>query len=125
METPRPYRATPPGYRLRIVNLLPQYFRWLSKRLPKGCTMHPFLYQDAKTGRLFASMLKGAFEDGSGSVLAMSDDDGETWTQSRVGIGSWDWGKVFTGPPATEASRKALAQSGYPNSCTSPPPAQP
>ena len=41
VETPRPYRGTPPGYRLRIVNLLPQYFRWLSKRLPNGCTMHP------------------------------------------------------------------------------------
>jgi hypothetical protein len=116
VETPRPYRGTPPGYRLRIVNLLPQYFRWLSKRLPNGCTMHPFLHRDSVTGRLFAStMMKGACEDGSGSVLAMSDDDGETWTYSRVGMGSWDWGKVFTGPPATAASRAALAQSGHSN----------
>jgi len=116
VETPRPYRATPPGYRLRIVNLLPQYFRWLSKRLPTGCTMHPFIHRDSVTGRLFAStMMKGACEDGSGSALAMSDDDGETWTYRSVGMGSWDWGKVFTGPPATDASRAALAQHGYPN----------
>ena len=116
VETPRGHRSAPKGYKLRIVNLLPQYFERLSRKLPAGTTLHPFLHQDAATGRIFVStMMKGAHADGSGSVLAYSDDDGGSWASYPVGEGSWDWGKVFTGPPASEASRAALAKNGYPN----------
>ncbi|MEY4577638.1 MAG: hypothetical protein RL701_2341, partial [Pseudomonadota bacterium] len=68
------------------------------------------------TGRLFSTLThKGACADGSGSIVAFSDDDGETWTARAVGDGAWDWGKLLCGPAATERGRSELARSGYPH----------
>jgi BNR/Asp-box repeat len=116
IETPRAYRTAPAGYRLRIKSLLPSGLRKLSGELPSGVTFHPYLHHDASSGRLFASLtMKGAHADGSGAVIAWSDDDGDSWSHSAVGQSSWDWGKVFTGPATCDLTRSELARSGYPS----------
>ena len=85
---------------------------------PSGTLLHPWVWQDAASHRLFYNVFpiaKGTCQDGSGAMLWTSDDQGSTWTSGSVGCGSDDWGKVITGPPSTAASRAALAQSGYPD----------
>ncbi|MEY4508021.1 MAG: hypothetical protein RLZZ450_143 [Pseudomonadota bacterium] len=59
--------------------------------------------------------MKGAHADGSGAVIAWSDDDGDSWSHTVVGERSWDWGKVFTGPATCDLTRSELERSGYPN----------
>ena len=117
VATPRDPQYVPQGYRPpRITSLSPAAFRQLSAELAPGVTLHPGLWLDDVTGRIFVTTtVKGDYGDGSGSVVAFSDDDDESWQASRTGEGSWDWGKLLIGSPATEASRQALAASGYPN----------
>ncbi len=74
------------------------------------------MWSDPASGRIFATTSqKGAFPDGSGSIVAFSDDDGDHWSHAPVGAGSWDWGKLIAGPPATARGCAALSQSGYPS----------
>ena len=117
IATPRDPQYVPEGYRPpRIASLSPAAFRRLSAELAPGVTLHPGLWLDDVTSRIFVTTtVKGHESDGSGSVVAFSDDDGDSWQASRTGEGSWDWGKLLIGPPATESSRRALAASGYPN----------
>jgi hypothetical protein len=85
---------------------------------PSGTLLHPWLWQDAASHRFFYnvfSLTNGTCPDGSGATLWTSDDQGGSWTSGSVGCGSDDWGKVITGPPSTDASRTALAQSDYPD----------
>jgi len=85
---------------------------------PTGTLLHPWLWLDTASKRLFYnvfSITHGTCTDGSGATLWFSDDEGTSWTAQSVGCGSDDWGKVITGPPATDASRSALQQSGYPD----------
>jgi hypothetical protein len=85
---------------------------------PGGDLLHPWLWQDSASHRIFYnvySTTKGTCADGSGATLWYSDDEGSTWTNTSVGCGSHDWGKVVTGPAATASAKAALAQSGYPD----------
>jgi hypothetical protein len=84
---------------------------------PGGTLYHPWLWRDAASKRIFFNLFgdSGTCPDGTGATLWFSDDEGTTWTNQPVGCGSKDWGKVVTGPPATAASKSALAASGFPN----------
>jgi hypothetical protein len=89
---------------------------------PSGTLLHPWLWHDAASHRIFYnvySLNAGTCSDNSGAnsgaTLWFSDDEGTSWTSQPVGCGSQDWGKVITGPAATAARKAALAQSGYPD----------
>jgi photosystem II stability/assembly factor-like uncharacterized protein len=85
---------------------------------PSGTLLHPWLWHDATSHRIFYNVYSlgaGTCSDNSGATLWFSDDEGASWTHQPVGCGSQDWGKVITGPAATAASKTALAQSGYPD----------
>ncbi|MEY4579417.1 MAG: hypothetical protein RL701_4120, partial [Pseudomonadota bacterium] len=89
VQTPRTPARTPDGYTApRLRSLKPEEFVRLATELAAGATLHPGLWLDATTGRLFSTLThKGACADGSGSIVAFSDDDGETWTARAVGDG--------------------------------------
>jgi hypothetical protein len=54
-----------------------------SSLLTSITTLDPILYTDASTDRTFVSQLTGAC-----SLLAYTDDDGDSWTQNPVGCGA-------------------------------------
>jgi len=117
IATPREPQYPPEDYLPPKTRALsPRDLEALSAELPRGCTWHPSVYLDRASGRLFASAtVKGACPDGSGSIVAFSDDEGDSWQSAAIGCGSWDWGKLWSGPPATDASREALAKNGFPS----------
>jgi hypothetical protein len=84
-----------------------------------GLWGHPWLTRDPDTGRLFFTLYNSFLGPCpvTGHNYWYSDDDGDSWVKmpKGVGCGSWDWGKIITGPAATAASKAALQKSGYPN----------
>jgi hypothetical protein len=86
---------------------------------PMGSWVHPWVYVDQASGRLFFNTYNlpdGSCPDkGGGAQLWFSDDLGATWENHVVGCDSKDYGKLISGPPVTDASKAALAKSGYPS----------
>ncbi len=85
-----------------------------------GGAIHPWLWRDTASGRLFLNsydIANGADSctGSSGTVLWWSDDDGHTWTRTVAGCDSKDYGKIITGPAATKASKDLLAKNHYPS----------
>lgn len=84
-----------------------------------GLWGHPWLTRDPDSGRLFFTLYNSFLGPCpiTGHNYWYSDDDGESWVEmpAGVGCGSWDWGKIITGPAATAASKAALEKNGYPN----------
>jgi hypothetical protein len=85
-----------------------------------GPWLHPWMWRDSTTGRVFFNDFPlGRGADGctetTGAYLWSTDDDGTTYDRVTVGCDSHDWGKIITGPAATETSKAALAKNGYPN----------
>ena len=81
---------------------------------------HPFLWRDPTTERLFFTLYNsfaGPCFGGTGHDGWFSDDDGSNWTkiEGGVGCGSWDWGKIVTGPARLDATKEKLKANGYPN----------
>lgn len=86
----------------------------------RAARIHPFLTRDPRSGRVFYSAYAPSGEPecghNSGTGLWFSDDFGDSWTPGVAGCDdSKDFGKVFTGPAATDAERSALQDSGYPS----------
>lgn len=84
---------------------------------PMGSWVHPWVYVDDATGRLFFNVYNlpdGSCPDkGGGAQLWFSDDLGATWENHVVGCDSRDYGKLIAGPPVTDASKALLAKNGY------------
>jgi hypothetical protein len=77
-----------------------------------------WVVSDPASGRLLVSSLGNAGCSGGvlHDVLSYSDDKGATWTTTGGQLcDGGDWGKTFVGPAAKDATRAALAASGYPN----------
>jgi hypothetical protein len=74
-------------------------------------TLDPILFTDSRTGRVFSSQLAGVT-----SLMAYSDDDGQTWTPSQgAGLAaSVDHQTVGGGPFAAPLTRNGLPLL-YPN----------
>jgi len=89
----------------------------LTPELPAGSWVHPWLYVDPTTGRLFFSaydLPDGSCPDkGGGAQLYFSDDLGATWENHVVGCDSKDYGKVISGPAVKEESKALLKKNGY------------
>jgi hypothetical protein len=117
LQTPREPAHLPDDYvPPRLKSLHPKELARMAEELAPGATFHPGLWMDPASGRVFVTTThKSAFPDGSGSIVAFTDDDGETWSHTPVGEGSWDWGKLSAGPAATARGRAALQRSGYPS----------
>jgi hypothetical protein len=78
--------------------------------LPGTFTMDPILVTDRRTGRTIVSQLVDAC-----SLMAYSDNDGATWTDSLLGCGigaTYDHQTVASGPPAAAGPRPS---GGYPH----------
>jgi hypothetical protein len=84
-----------------------------------GSWVHPWLYVDPSSGRLFFNVYNlpdGSCPDkGGGAQLWFSDDLGKTWENHVVGCDSKDYGKLIAGPAVTDATKAALMKSGYPS----------
>ncbi len=81
---------------------------------------HTWLWRDPVTGRLFFTLYNsfaGPCFGGTGHNAWFSDDDGSTWTNldKGIGCGSWDWGKIVTGPARRPETQQKLEENGYPN----------
>ncbi|HUR26403.1 MAG TPA: sialidase family protein [Candidatus Thermoplasmatota archaeon] len=68
-------------------------------------SLDPYLYLDPTTDRLFADDLFSP----NCSVLSISDDLGQTWTNTAGGCSETDHQTIFAGPPVTSMT------VGYPN----------
>lgn len=85
----------------------PAKTNWEDKSAPNAVTsLDPILFTDQRTGRTFTSQLAGAT-----SLMAFTDDDGETWTPSQgAGIpASLDHQTVGGGPFAAPLTRDATS----------------
>lgn len=68
--------------------------------------LDPFIYVDKDTDRVFTADI--SLVAGCSAYVSFSDDEGKTWTTSKV-CGLTDHQNLFTGPPATSTT------IGYPN----------
>jgi hypothetical protein len=88
----------------------PARVTWEDKSAPNAvASLDPILYTDGPTGRTFTSQLAG-----KASLMAYSDDDGETWTPSQgSGINSGVDHQTIGGGPFAAPLTRAAGQGLY------------